>query len=380
MEAKDVHHLMHLLGVRLNRAGTATSPGADRSWVSGYCPFAPWKHARGSDSRASFGVLVNNDGVSTYHCFSCKSKGTAVSLIAELAKLNSTPINIDELYFSEYSIGAHNKFFDIAKWAIELELNGSTAIRDMWDTQAIDESDGAKHIKPFTEDRFINFTPCYSHTYLSDRRINEQTAEVLGLRYDSYRHRIVFPIHDSKGRFVGCSGRAVLPGIEPKIYEYPGFKKKLYFLGESRLTLKAPAPIVLVEGPFDYAKVYQAIHGADAGRYQADVLALLGAALSHEKAARLIALKRPIIPLLDNDEAGLACLWGSKDALTGAYKGRGLVSVLSGFLPVLLPGDYPSGKNDPGDLDDVSILRMLDEARYVYPGNPLSDVDIVDAW
>ncbi len=45
-------------------------------WVQMNCPFAPELHTYGKDKRPSFGISINEEGPSSYHCFACGSKGT----------------------------------------------------------------------------------------------------------------------------------------------------------------------------------------------------------------------------------------------------------------------------------------------------------------
>lgn len=57
-----------------------------RRWLNCSCPFAPWKHERGTDRRPAFGVMIAPDGASHYYCFTCKSTGHFHDLPAELGR------------------------------------------------------------------------------------------------------------------------------------------------------------------------------------------------------------------------------------------------------------------------------------------------------
>src|ERR687893_3082614 len=70
-----------------------------------------------------------------------------------------------------------------------------------------------------------------------------------------FRRRLLFPIHDLRGRVVGFGGRLLLPG-EPKYLnspETPIFHKgkQLYNLHQAKSAIRKEESVVLVEGYFD---------------------------------------------------------------------------------------------------------------------------------
>src|SRR5204862_7879991 len=84
-----------------------------------------------------------------------------------------------------------------------------------------------------------------------------------GKRYDRFRDRIMFPIHDASGRVVGFGGRVVDKG-EPKYLnspETPLFSKgrELYGLFQARQAIRAAGKVVVVEGYMDVVALAQ--HG-----------------------------------------------------------------------------------------------------------------------
>src|SRR6185312_5551174 len=76
-----------------------------------------------------------------------------------------------------------------------------------------------------------------------------------GKRYDRFRDRIMFPIHDNRGRVIGFGGR-VLDSGEPKYLNSPEtavFSKgrELYGLFEAKQNPGRPKQIIVVEGYMD---------------------------------------------------------------------------------------------------------------------------------
>ena len=120
--------------------------------------------------------------------------------------------------------------------------------------------------------------------------------------------RLMFPVMDAAGRTVGFGGR-YLPGSfaeEKQLGKYvnspegPIFPKRRLLYGLERLQdglRKQPeAPIVLSEGYLDVIQLHRAGFLTS--------LAALGTAVTEEHARRLARSDRPVILLLDPDEAG----------------------------------------------------------------------------
>ncbi|MFM6978444.1 MAG: DNA primase, partial [Methylophilaceae bacterium] len=83
-----------------------------------------------------------------------------------------------------------------------------------------------------------------------------------GKRYDRFRHRIMFPIHDQKGQVVGFGGRIINPEDSPKYYnspETPVFQKghELYGLFLARRAIRDAGKVLVVEGYMDVVALAQ---------------------------------------------------------------------------------------------------------------------------
>jgi DNA primase len=126
-----------------------------------------------------------------------------------------------------------------------------------------------------------------------------------------FRGRLLFPIHDLRGRVVGFGGRLLGPG-EPKYLnspETPIFKKGglLYNLAEARQAIRKEDGVVIVEGYFDVLRLVLA--GME------NVVAPMGTALTPDQAALLRRYTAQATLLLDSDQAGLRAAFRAGDEL-----------------------------------------------------------------
>ena len=119
-------------------------------------------------------------------------------------------------------------------------------------------------------------------------------------QYDRFRHRIMFPIRDQRGRTLGFGGR-VLDDSTPKYLnspETPVFHKgrELYGLYEARQALKEIPYLIMVEGYMDVIAL------AQYGIYNA--VATLGTALTENHLQKLFRYTSEIVFCFDGDSAG----------------------------------------------------------------------------
>lgn len=119
-------------------------------------------------------------------------------------------------------------------------------------------------------------------------------------QYDRFRHRIMFPIRDQRGRTLGFGGR-VLEDSTPKYLnspETPIFHKgrELYGLYEARQALNEIPYLLMVEGYMDVIALAQfGIHNA---------VATLGTALTENHLQKLFRYTSEIVFCFDGDSAG----------------------------------------------------------------------------
>ena len=160
-----------------------------------------------------------------------------------------------------------------------------------------------------------------------------------GQPYDRFRDRLMFPIHDARGRIVSFGGRAMNPDDRAKYLngpESPLFHKgaTLYGLPEARRILgaekKGEQGIIVVEGYMDVIACQRA--GLPA-------VAPMGTALTEEQMERLWRVSSEPVLCFDGDAAGLRA----------AYR------AIERALPLLKPGRsfrfaLLEGGQDPDDV------------------------------
>lgn len=122
-----------------------------------------------------------------------------------------------------------------------------------------------------------------------------------GRRYDAFRNRLIFPIHDQMGRVIAFGARRIDDADEPKYLNSPEtaiFHKSdtLYGLRQAARAIQRERQAVIVEGYTDVIACHQAGMG--------NVVGTLGTALTPGHARVLRRLCERVVLLFDGDEAG----------------------------------------------------------------------------
>ncbi len=194
--------------------------------------------------------------------------------------------------------------------------------------------------------------------------------------YDRFRHRLVIPIRDRRGRTVGFGARALAPDAKPKYLNSPQgplFDKSrlLFGLDMARRAIRESEVAVIVEGYMDVMQAHQAGF--------TNVIAQMGTALTEEHLRQLSRYASRLILALDPDAAGInATMRGlnvASQTLDGtqqvSFDPRGIVRYTGKLSVDLRVVSLPPGQ-DPDDLirDDPAAWETLLEravpvAEYV---------------
>ena len=131
---------------------------------------------------------------------------------------------------------------------------------------------------------------------------------------DRFRNRLIIPISRDTGSVVAFGGRAVDADQQPKYLnspETPIYSKSrtLYGLNLSKAAIRTGGVVILVEGYFDFAQVYQA-------GFQA-VVASCGTALTSAQAQQLRRFTGKVVISFDPDAAGQGAAAKSCELLVG---------------------------------------------------------------
>ena len=128
--------------------------------------------------------------------------------------------------------------------------------------------------------------------------------------YDKFRHRIMFPIHDRRGRVIGFGGRA-LDDDGPKYLNSPETElfhkgRELYGLYLARKSQAKLERIIVVEGYMDVVALAQfGFHNC---------VATLGTATTGDQAELLFRACDEVIYCFDGDRAGRKAAWRALEA------------------------------------------------------------------
>jgi DNA primase len=210
-------------------------------------------------------------------------------------------------------------------------LFGAAAVAQDWFTRQLLESPEAKVARDYLAGREISLDTAalYGLGYAPPGKAFLTAMAELGLetrvlldagvaaaRDDGsivprFRSRLLFPIHDLRGRVAGFGGRLLGPG-EPKYLNSPENQifhkgRQLYNLHQAKGAIRKEEAVILVEGYFDVLRLVLA--GIE------HVVAPLGTALTSDQATLLRRFAPSAILLYDSDQAGLRATFRAGDEL-----------------------------------------------------------------
>jgi DNA primase len=314
-----------------------------------YVGLSPFK----AEKTPSFTV---NDDKQFYHCFATGKHGSIFDFLIETEGV-SFPEAVERLAAEAgVSLPAHDP--QAAQKAERRRgLSDWMALAGQWFEQQLRTRQGAEALD-YLRRRSVQDELCQAfgigyapkersglRNFLTQKGATEQDLLSAGLiikpddggqAYDRFRDRIMFPIHDARGRVIAFGGRALDPEAPAKYLNSPEtelFHKgdNLYNFHRARQPAFDSKQVLVVEG-------YMDVIGLARVGLMASV-APLGTAITEQQIALLWRLTSEPILCLDGDEAGLRAAYRAIDR----------------SLPILKPGFslrfalLPRGK-DPDDL------------------------------
>ncbi|MEK6256666.1 MAG: DNA primase, partial [Chloroflexota bacterium] len=216
--------------------------------------------------------------------------------------------------------------------------------------------------------------------FLMDKGVSAQELVDAGLAtekdeggyFDKFRHRVMFPIRDARGRMAGFGARALSSEDKAKYLNSPltsTFDKGrlLYGLNNARKEIRSQDKVVIVEGYFDVIALHQAGY--------ANTVSPMGTALTDDQIRQLKRYTRNIILALDADAAGNnATLRGLQVArqsmdheLDPVFNARGLLRNESRLQADIRVTTLPNEK-DPDDVVNEDAKQwdaILNAARPI---------------
>ena len=317
--------------VKLKKAGT-----------NNYQACCPFHH----EKTPSFTVSKNKQ---FYHCFGCGAHGNAISFLMEYDRLEF-PEAVEELAGilglevpreqrtgkSEKPSLSFQSKRDLYQLMQEISQLYQQQLPNSIPAQAYLQKRGLS--QEIIERFAIGFVPDSFDLVLrkfGQTREEQQKLFDLGMLsqndngriYDRFRHRIMFPIRDRRGRTIAFGGR-VLGEEKPKYLNSPEtvtYHKgnELYGLFEALQVNDSPEMLLVVEGYMDVVALAQ--FGVDYA------VASLGTATTSEQIQQVFRATEQTLCCYDGDRAGKEAAWRAlENALPYLEDGRQLKFI---FLP-----------------------------------------------
>jgi len=258
-----------------------------------------------------------------YHCFGCGAHGSAIGFLMNYEGLEF-PDAVEEL--------ARHAGLEVPREASDRPRPSADLYRllervEAWYRQQLKDSpEAVEYLRrrgvsgEVARDFGIGFAPAgWDHllnAFGGDESAREQMRKA-GLlsrgnsgEYDKFRHRIMFPIHDRRGRVIAFGGRA-LGDDGPKYLNSPETElfhkgRELYGLYHARKSQARLERILVVEGYMDVVALAQ--FGFR------NCVATLGTATTGDHAELLFRAADEVVYCFDGDRAGRQAAWRALEA------------------------------------------------------------------
>jgi DNA primase len=257
-----------------------------------------------------------------YHCFGCGAHGTSIGFVMEyqglsfvdaihdLAKMvgMTVPQEVrdNDKPAPKVVVGLQDALQEAANF-YKTELKKSPRAIEYLKARGLSGQVAAKFQVGYAPAGWQNLQsvfPHYDNEALTVAGLVVENEQ--GRRYDRFRDRIMFPIHDQKGQVIGFGGRVINPEDTPKYYnspETPLFQKghELYGLFLARRAIRDAGRALVVEGYMDVVALAQ--YGIEYA------VAALGTATTPYHITKLMRQADEIVFCFDGDNAGRTAAW-----------------------------------------------------------------------
>ncbi|WP_372017541.1 DNA primase [Pseudoxanthomonas sp. 10H] len=273
-----------------------------------------------------------------YHCFGCGAHGTAISFlmnydrlefldaVEELARRAGIEVpketrqnNQDSDLRDQYAA------LEAAARLFQRQLADSARARDYLDSRGVDPDNRARFGIGYAADGYSTLKDALG---TDERRLKllDRTGMLSkndrGHVYDKFRDRVMFPIHDRRGRVIAFGGRVLSAPADgrdagPKYLNSPEtalFHKgrELYGLWQARQANQKLERLIVVEGYMDVVALFQ--HGIT------QAVATLGTATTADHAELLFRNAPDVYFCFDGDAAGRRAAWRAVESVLPRMK------------------------------------------------------------
>lgn len=271
-----------------------------------------------------------------YHCFGCGAHGTAISFlmnydrlefldaVEELAKRAGVEVPKDTRArnVSGESVDLY-AVLDAAAQFFKRQLEAAPSAQDYLRQRGVDADNRQRFGIGYAPDAWDALKNALG---TDDRRMRLLEAAGLfskgdsGRVYDKFRKRIMFPIHDRRGRVIAFGGRVTDKDDSPKYLNSPETSlfhkgRELYGLWQVRQAHSKIERLIVVEGYMDVVALFQ--YGVT------QAVATLGTATTPEHAELLFRNAPDVVFCFDGDKAGRGAAWKAlESALPRMRDGR----------------------------------------------------------
>ncbi len=268
-----------------------------------------------------------------YHCFGCGAHGTAISFLMnydrlefldavdELAKRVGMEVPKETQKRNETDDGREMyAALDAAAKFFQRQLQENDKAKAYLDQRGVDDGIRTQFSIGYAPDGFSALKDALG---TDERRIKllDKTGMLSksdnGRVYDKFRDRVMFPIHDRRGRVIAFGGRVLAKDDGPKYLnspETPLFHKgrELYGLWQVRQANQKIERLVVVEGYMDVVSLFQ--YGVT------QAVATLGTATTPDHAELLFRNSPDVYFCFDGDAAGQRAAWKALESVLPRMK------------------------------------------------------------
>ncbi len=273
-----------------------------------------------------------------YHCFGCGAHGTAISFlmqydrlefldaVEELAKRAGLEVPRDTRAQNE-SGESRALYLTLEQSAafFQQQLAQSSKAQAYLERRGVDAENRARFAIGYAPDGFGALKDHLGGDEASLRLLEKAgmlSKSDSGRVYDKFRDRVMFPIHDRRGRVIAFGGRVLSAPIDgkdagPKYLNSPEtalFHKgrELYGLWQVRQAHAKIPRLIVVEGYMDVVALFQ--YGVDTA------VATLGTATTPDHAELLFRNASDVYFCFDGDRAGRGAAWRAVESVLPRMK------------------------------------------------------------